>query len=72
MDAPEVLAVKFDTSNRGEPTKQVMQVGAGAWVEFLRVVDPLKCRFQYAIRQGVVFEFIPCTRRAAVAEKIAA
>jgi hypothetical protein len=32
LDAPKVLGVKLYNLNGGEPTKQVMQIGAGAFV----------------------------------------
>ena len=73
LDTAEVLGVEFDVPDGSEPAQQVMHVGAGGRGEFLRVVEPLKRGLEYAVRQSVVFEFVPCAGGVAVAaEKVAA
>lgn len=71
LDASKVLRAKLDALNRCEPAKQVMHVGTRGCIKFLRFVEPLECGLQDAIRQRVVFEFIPCAGSAAMAEQIA-
>ena len=71
LDASKVLRAKLDAPNRSKPAKHVMHVGARGWIKLLRFMESLKCGLQDAIRQRVVFEFIPCAGSPAMAEQIA-
>ena len=71
LDAPEVLCAKLDVGDRSQPPKQIIHTSPSVRIKFLGSIESPECRLEDAVGQRVIFEFIPFTGGATLAEEIA-
>lgn len=72
LHAAEMPGVQVQRLHGSQPSQDIVNTGARAFVERGIVAQALERGFEDAIRQRVVFEFIPRADRPGVAQQIAA